>query len=281
VTEVLTPNWTRVSPEYGYHNLSLKANESVTDLNFTNEELPGCISGYKLADYQWSSCVGLTPGYWKNWRNHYNDSEFKQLLEGTIAGNITIADNIFANYNASPGYELTILKAHLLATQLTLHLTDSDLPNPDDAYLTGECTIEWEGNMVTVGAVVDNALNISNNSTAYERDEILEVKDQLDTINNLAGYEFNEGKVGLAGWNITVTNSADDEWTTTTNETGYWQVCGLALGNYTVCEVPNASWIAVEPADGCLENVSLGANEAVTNMNFTNRPLTAVSPAIS
>ncbi|MCK4731440.1 MAG: hypothetical protein KAT65_03185 [Methanophagales archaeon] len=269
ICEENKPGWIQVSPDDCYDNVTV-AGENLTGYNFTNTPRLACISGYKLSDYQ-LTCVGLTPGYWKNWDNHYNDSEFEQLLNGTIAdGNISVADEIFANYNASPDQELTILKAHLLATQLTLHLTASGLHNPDDAYLTGECTIELEGNEFNVGEVVNNALNITANPGNYTRDEILEVKDQLDMINNLEGDGLIEGKVGLGlpGWTINVTNSAGVEWTTTTNDTGYWQVCGLAPGNYTVCEVPQTGWTAVEPESGC-RNVTLdGVNQP--NINFTN-----------
>jgi len=118
-----------------------------------------------------------------------------------------------------------------------------------------------------VGEVVDEALDILA-AESYDREKVLEVKDKLDIINNLEGSESSKGKVGLPGWTIKVTDSFGVEWTTTTNDTGYWQLCGLAPGNYTVCEVPQTGWTAVEPESGCC-NVTLdGVNQ--TNINFKN-----------
>ena len=47
-------------------------------------------------------CVGLTPGYWSNWRNHYTAAEFTGLLAGTIASSIDKADSIL-NSNSCDG----------------------------------------------------------------------------------------------------------------------------------------------------------------------------------
>lgn len=127
--------------------------------------------------------LGLTPGYWKNWRNHYTEEQFSALLQETIAGSTIDADGIFANYSAKD--PVTILKAHLLATQLTLNLSGlPDYPNPGDAYLTQSMQIEW-GGIVTVGEAVDRALDILANPTAFTKQQILAIKNLLDYINNL------------------------------------------------------------------------------------------------
>ena len=42
---------------------------------------------------------------------------------------------------------------------------------------------------------------------------------------------------GLAGWTITATDNSGYATSTTTNKTGYWKICGLLEGNYTVCEI--------------------------------------------
>lgn len=90
-------------------------------------------------------CVGLTPGYWKNWHNHYTPEQFQELLrypQETIAENIEEADKIFSRWRAKRDWEIKILRAHLLATQLTLNLTKMpDMPNPDDAYLLDDCQV--------------------------------------------------------------------------------------------------------------------------------------------
>lgn len=130
--------------------------------------------------------VGLTPGYWKNWRNHYTPEQFTKLLDGTIAPDIATADMIFANYNAKQKNILTILKAQLLATQLTINLSaKTEMPNPDGAYLSRNSQVQWNDQTVTVGQAVDDALKILANSGSYTREQILTVKDLLDMINNL------------------------------------------------------------------------------------------------
>jgi len=130
--------------------------------------------------------TGLTPGYWKNWRNHYTAEQFNALLKSTIAPDIATADKIFSHYSAAPGKEITILKAHLLAAQLTLNLTKMpELPNPDGACLTESSKVEWQGGVITVGEAVKRALDILANPAAYTREQILQVKDLLDMINNL------------------------------------------------------------------------------------------------
>jgi hypothetical protein len=86
----------------------------------------------------------------------------------------------------------------------------------------------------------------------------------------ISGYKLNESSgLGIAGWKIVVKNSTDAiVATNTTDATGYWQVCGLEPGNYTVCEVLQAGWVAVNPESGC-QNVSMGTVN-ITNLNFTN-----------
>jgi len=61
---------------------------------------------------------GLTPGYWKNWNNHYSAEQFNALLVGTIAQDINTANIVFGKFNSKPGMELTILKAQPLTLTL-------------------------------------------------------------------------------------------------------------------------------------------------------------------
>jgi hypothetical protein len=88
----------------------------------------------------------------------------------------------------------------------------------------------------------------------------------------VSGYKLNETGVGLAGWTINVTNvtSGVEVGSNVTAATGFWQVCNLPAGTYTVCETPQNGWIAVDPADGCNESIEL-TNADITNVNFTNR----------
>lgn len=129
--------------------------------------------------------VGFTPGYWKNWRKHYSTEQFNSLLAGTIAVDSDSADKIFSKYSAGPGMELTILRAHLLATQLTLNLTRMPvLPNTGNAYLVESGNVEL-GEIQTVGEAVQKALDVLDNPDCYTREQVLDIKDLLDHINNL------------------------------------------------------------------------------------------------
>lgn len=126
-------------------------------------------------------CTGLTPGYWKNWRNHYTASQFASLLPGTIAGSIAQADAIFAaKPQSSP---VAKLKWFVLANQLTLNLTGTTLPNPDDAGLGPLC--DALGGGATLGGTLATALDMIAHPADYTAEQIDEVKDILDAIANM------------------------------------------------------------------------------------------------
>lgn len=129
---------------------------------------------------------GLTPGYWKNWKNHYTSEQFNELLVETFVGpDIDKADQIFSAYSSKPGKELTMLKAHLLAAQLTLSLVNKpQMPNPDEAFLSPSYKIQYNGNYISIGEVINQAQTVIANPSST-RDQIIEVKDMLDLINNL------------------------------------------------------------------------------------------------
>lgn len=128
------------------------------------------------------SCNGLTPGYWKNWRNHYTAEQFTSLLAGTIAGSIAEADDIFASVGNNKSDPITKLAWFVLANQLTLNLVGTDLPNPDDAALNLDCTNDLGDDL---GDALSLALDMLANPGDYDKDEILDVKDILDYIANL------------------------------------------------------------------------------------------------
>ena len=149
----------------------------------------GSIVTVTFFDSPLGECDGLTPGYWKNWSNHYTPEQFAALLAGTYAPTIAAANVIFASYNFSPGEELSMLGAFLLATQLTLNLTNmTEMPNPDGAFLTEFCEVEWDGETWNVGDAITAALAILSDPdpyNTYTHDYIEKVKNILDMICNL------------------------------------------------------------------------------------------------
>jgi len=125
-------------------------------------------------------CLGLTPGYWRNWRNHYTADQFASLLPGTIAGTIAEADAIFNHWDANPDDYLSILKAFTLADQLTLNLTQHpDLPNPSGGSLVPQCVLTVNGVTISLGDALAASLAILADPASYSRDYALVVKDWL------------------------------------------------------------------------------------------------------
>ena len=126
-------------------------------------------------------CIGLTPGYWKNWRNHYTAAQFTQLLQGTIAPTISDADALFA---AKGRDATTKLRWFVLANQLTLNLTGTSLPNPSSGSLTSASTLVSGGS--PLGDALATGLNILNGvGGPYSESFIDAVKSTLDAFANL------------------------------------------------------------------------------------------------
>ncbi|MBI1722480.1 MAG: hypothetical protein HYR48_01065 [Gemmatimonadetes bacterium] len=132
-----------------------------------------------------ANCGGLTPGYWKNWRNKYTTAQFTLLLQGTIAsGSITLADQYLkANNPAIPR-----LRKFVLANQLTQNLTQlnaggAGLPNPSGGNLVDACSAGGG----QLGPTLTIALQILANPSAYTTAYIDSIKDILDAIANLGG----------------------------------------------------------------------------------------------
>ena len=91
----------------------------------------------------------------------------------------------------------------------------------------------------------------------------------------ISGHNYQNGTgKGLAGWTIVVSNTTD-RFTAVTNDTGYWQVCGLGGGNYTVCVVNPLGWMQAAPK-GCYELIDLAAiiqnSGPITGLDFYNNP---------
>ena len=128
-----------------------------------------------------SVCIGLTPGYWKNWRNHYTEAQFASLLPGTIATSVANADAIFA---AKGSDALQKLRWFVLANQLTLNVTGTSLPNPSQGNLTPSCTLLL--GTPELGLTLQTALNILTGvGGPYTTSYILSVKSALDAFANM------------------------------------------------------------------------------------------------
>jgi len=148
--------------------------------------------GYVFGNFV-GPCNGLTPGYWKNWDNHYSMPEFNQLLPvvidymGTdvvIAQNKQAVDTIFDEYNASNPQDLTILTAFVLANMLTINLSQTDLPNPSDGNLVPICTLADDPQAGNLGDALELAAGIIGEFVEATDQEIIDLKNILDDFAN-------------------------------------------------------------------------------------------------
>ncbi len=122
-------------------------------------------------------CLGKGQGYWRNWSNHYTEEEFEELLDGTIAESVEEAEEIFS---ARPrgGQLVVVMRWMLLANQLSINLTGSDLPNADEVNLSPDC-VAYEGGPV-LSDLITEAIAIHEDPDAFSRQEIELVKDELE-----------------------------------------------------------------------------------------------------
>ena len=90
----------------------------------------------------------------------------------------------------------------------------------------------------------------------------------------LSGHKFlDRTNQGLPGWTIEVRNSSGLVNATQTDEIGFWQVCNLTPGSYTVCEVLQPGWKNVTPL--CMQ-VTLDIDNSENN-DFVNTPTMCIN----
>jgi hypothetical protein len=125
-------------------------------------------------------CVGLTPGFWKNWANHFTAAQFALLLDGTSSASLTNAQaTAVLGANNPP---LARMRKFLLANELTMSLTNSvGLPNPSGGSLTGDCAI---GNS-DLADVIALAKLMSANPGNYNNGQFNAVGSLLDQFANM------------------------------------------------------------------------------------------------
>jgi|GEM_PF-3628137 len=126
-----------------------------------------------------------------------------------------------------------------------------------------DCTTGWINNTIQVNGTDYCGNNIAAIPASSNVTVVCKYKYCI------SGQKMNETEDGLVNWTINVKNSTDViVATTTTDATGYWQVCGLVPGNYTVCEEPQKGWEIDSPPTGCYD-IQLVA-ENITDLNFMN-----------
>jgi len=102
----------------------------------------------------------------------------------------------------------------------------------------------------------------------------IDFKNNYTTVYCIEGHKYEHPSLKpLSGWNITATDSSGQEvGNATTDDNGYWQICGLTPGEvYTFCEVLKAGWNAIDPPDGCYNNVTFEPGQT-SPLDFYNDP---------
>jgi len=128
------------------------------------------------------------------------------------------------------------------------------------AYATASSTVVGSGNWDSF----INTYSWSNASITYTYEDL----------HCLSGYKIdNCTGQPLSGWTITVNNSTDS-WSNDTDADGFWEICNLEDGTYTVCEVLKPGWTQIDP-DSCHTATLDGAN--ITDINFTNQQLYCIT----
>jgi hypothetical protein len=90
----------------------------------------------------------------------------------------------------------------------------------------------------------------------------------------LSGHKFlDRTNQGLPGWTIEVRNSSGLVNAAQTDGIGFWQVCNLTPGSYTVCEVLQPGWKNVTPL--CMQ-VTLDIDNSENN-DFVNTPTMCIN----
>jgi hypothetical protein len=139
--------------------------------------------------------AGLTPGFWKNWDNHFTVGEFEELLPTSVASTIEEVNEIFADYDNSAPVTGEMLEVFVLANELTINLTvynfenDPDLPNPSGGTLYGAVVIVVDGVEYELGEALADANEYLTNGTidglVPSDEEITALKTILDKFANL------------------------------------------------------------------------------------------------
>jgi uncharacterized repeat protein (TIGR01451 family) len=85
----------------------------------------------------------------------------------------------------------------------------------------------------------------------------------------LSGHKFLAStKAGLSGWNITATDSTGNATIATTDSSGFWQICNISVGSYTVSEESRDGWIQISPKEGSYSVVL--DNKSISDLDFYN-----------
>lgn len=288
VYEYAKPGWRSVTDSLIEVNLN---DSDVQGLEFRNAPL-GCLYGYKLNEggvglSGWtievrnsSGPVGSAQtdgnGFWQVCNLQPGDYNVSEVLQGNYKAvtPTTVQVTLDNCVNSSP----------INFTNTLTCCLDGFNVNEKGQGLEGWTIIVTSSNGTTWNATTDSAGHwkvCSLENGTYTVCEVLQpdwirldpqdchnvtmVGENISDLNFInqktycmAGQKLNNlTKEPLEGWTITISNDSKS-WQVQTNSTGFWELCGLGGGNYTVCEENRSGWMQVYPV-GCYEVIDLAA----------------------
>jgi uncharacterized surface anchored protein len=298
ICEDLKPGWANLTPLC--IQVDLTANTS--NVNFTNTQV-FCIEGRKeigttgigLAD--WNITVkDETDAVVGNATT--NETGYYQVC-GLIPGDYTVCEELQSGWvNQTPLCQnVTLPCANLTVNFINVpeefcidgykidNCTGRGFPGwnisvMDESQVeVGNATTDGSGHYEVCGLLPGNYTVCEELKTGFANltPSCIDVQIDDDDVSNInftntqefciEGYKLDEGTdEGLQGWNITITDDQDQEvGTATTDENGFYQVCNLIPGDYTVCEELQSGWVNISPI---CQNVTLPCNNLT--VNFTN-----------
>jgi uncharacterized surface anchored protein len=300
VCEEVQPGWVNLTPSCVDVDVT---SVNVSDVNFTNTQR-FCIEGYKIDEtglglQDWNITVKDESGN-VNQTATTDENGFYQVCD-LIPGDYTVCEELQLGWvNVTPSCQNVTLPCN----NLTVNFTNMQQEGETfciDGYKIDNCTGDGlEGWNIMVKdefeAEVGNATTDENghyqvcdlfpgdytvceelqpgwmNLTSLCVDvEVTEANVSDVNFTNtrlfcIEGYKIDETGLGLQDWNITVKDeSGDVNQTVMTDEDGFYQVCDLIPGDYTVCEELQPGWTSISPI---CQNVTLGCEDLM--VNFTN-----------
>ena len=277
VCEVLQPGWAQTSP-MGCHTVPL-AGINITNINFTNQKMY-CISGYKK-----DNCTGAPLSGWNitlqnatGATSQLTGPDGKYQFCNLKPGDYTITEEARAGYIpfsvvANPvTLNCSNITNQNFTNQKLLCINGTKINNCTKLGLDGwtvivknSAGVEVGRNITTGGGywkVCDLAPDLYYASEilqpGWKNVTSLEIPVRLGCNNAtdvnfrntpllcISGHKKNTcGQFNLSNWTIVLTNSLGGAMSALTNETGYYQFCGLPPGIYNLSEESKEGWSPV------------------------------------
>jgi len=277
VCEVLQPGWAKTSP-MGCHTVPL-AGINITNINFTNQKMY-CISGYKK-----DNCTGAPLSGWNitlqnatGATSQLTGPDGKYQFCNLKPGDYTITEEARAGYIpfsvvANPvTLNCSNITNQNFTNQKLLCINGTKINNCTKLGLDGwtvivknSAGVEVGRNITTGGGywkVCDLAPDLYYASEilqpGWKNVTSLEIPVRLGCNNAtdvnfrntpllcISGHKKNTcGQFNLSNWTIVLTNSLGGAMSALTNETGYYQFCGLPPGIYNLSEESKEGWSPV------------------------------------